>query len=395
MKKEDTNILPEKTGVYIFKNKEEVLYVGKATNIRKRVKSYFVVKERKAMELVKRAENVDYITTDSVIEALIKEAELIKKHRPSYNIKENDDRSFLYLVTTKEEYPRVLLKRGREIELMIGKKEIRNVFGPFVYASEIRSALKIVRKIFPYSTHAKAEIKKGKLCFYSQIGLCPGVCGGNIEKNKYLDNIKNIEYFFKGKKKKIIKELEKEMRKASKDERYEDADELKRKINALNFIVDTVISQKKESIYTTEEIRIEGYDISNISGKFAVGAMVVFQNNIPDKKEYRLFKIKREETPDDVGMMKEVIERRLNNNWKLPDIMLIDGGLGQVNAVKRVLLRRKIRSKVIGIAKGKDRKKEEVIGVIPKTTSKEVLLNVQGEAHRFAINYHRKLRSII
>ncbi len=391
MKKKDTDKLPDKTGVYVFISKEGVLYVGKAVGIKKRVRSYFASKDEKALRVVKEAEKVDYIITDTVIEALIKEAEFIKKYRPPYNIKENDDRSFLYLVITSDEYPRVLLKRGKELE-NIKKKEVRSTFGPFVYASEIRSALKIVRKIFPYSTHNKTEISKGKLCFYSQIGLCPGVCGGKIEKSKYLDNIKNIEKFFKGKKKQMIKDLEREMKKAAKEERYEEAEEIKRKINALKFIVDTVIAKKKEN--PSKNIRIEGYDISNISGIFPVGAMVVFENNIPEKKEYRLFKVKKE-GPDDVGMIKEVIERRFNNNWQLPDVMLVDGGVGQVNAVKRVLAKRKLDIIVIGIAKGKDRKKEEVIGTIPKSTNKETLLKVQSEAHRFAIRYHRKLRKII
>ncbi len=395
MKKDVVNNLPEKTGVYIFKKKKEILYVGKAVNIKRRVKSYFTLKDNKTIKIVEEAETLDYIITETVIEALIKEADLIKKHKPPYNIKENDDRSFLYLVITNDEYPRVLLKRKKEIELMQKKKETKSVFGPFVYASEIRSALKIIRKIFPYSTHTKTEIKKGKLCFYSQIGLCPGVCGKKMTREKYLENIKNIERFFKGKKKQIIVDLEKKMKKAAKEERFEEASDLKKKINSLMFIIDTIVAQQREVASDGKEIRIEGYDISNISGSFAVGSMVVFNSNVPDKKEYRLFKIKKEEGPDDVGMMKEVIERRLKNKWTLPDVILVDGGVGQVNAVKRILFRKKLNIIVIGIAKGRDRKKEEVIGVIPFDIKKDTLLKVQSEAHRFAINYHRKLRKII
>jgi excinuclease ABC subunit C len=391
--KEKLNKLPLTSGVYLFKDKEKkVLYVGKATNLKKRVQSYFVLtKNSKNIQITKKSETIDFIETETVIEALIKEAEIIKKYRPPYNIKENDDRSFLYVLITKEEYPRVLLKRGKEIK----KDEKGKVFGPFVYSSEIRSALKIIRKIFPYSTHTKKEINTKKPCFYYQINLCPGVCVGSISKEEYKKNIKNIEMFFEGKKKKIISFLKKQMEEESKAMKFEMAEELRKKINSLLYIQDVAILKKKENNFQKKKkdlFRIEGYDISNISGEFSVGSMVVFDDERPLKSEYRLFKIKNVSGPNDTEMLKEVVRRRLKNKWELPKLIVVDGGKGQVSAVKSVLKEEKIKIDVLGIAKGKDRKKEEVIGELNPLIKKETLLLVQDEAHRFAINYHRKIR---
>lgn len=383
--KEQIKDIPETPGVYLFKKKGNVVYIGKAGNLRRRAQSYFSSKEERAVKIAENVEKIEVIETDTIIEALIKEAELIKRYRPKLNIKENDDRSFLYVVVTKDEYPRVLLVRERELK----KENVKKAYGPFVFASEIREALKIIRKIFPYSTHKKNEIGKGKFCFYYQINLCPGNCGKKIDKKEYLKNIKKIEYFFEGKRKRIISILEKEMKKESELLNFEKAKEIKRKIDALKFIQDTALIKKKEK---ETDFRIEGYDISHTSGSLSVGAMVVFEKGLPKKEDYRLFKIKTIIEQDDTGMIKEVLKRRFKNNWSLPDLILIDGGKGQVSAVKEILSEEGLVISTIGIAKGKDRKKEEVFGKIPKETSKETLLRVQGEAHRFAINYHRKLR---
>lgn len=380
--------IPASSGVYIFKNKEgDIIYIGKATNLNRRVKSYFVGKDIKSRKIKEEVTDIDYEITETNIEALIREADLIKKYKPSYNIKENDDRSFLYVGITKDEYPIIEIIRGKDLK----KEKNRSVFGPFVYSSEIRSALKIIRRIFPYSTHKKERINTGRPCFYYQINICPGTCVGEISKSEYLENIKNIELFFKGGKKKIITKLKKEMKEASKELKFEKAKELKRKIDALTYIQETALIGKKRND-SDNYIRIEGYDISNISGNFSVGSMVVFKGNIPYKKDYRLFKIRSVIGPNDTEMIKEVIERRFNNDWIIPHLIIVDGGVGQVNTVKNVLSEKGLNIPVIGIAKGKDRKKEELVG--DKTEiNKETLLKVQGEAHRFAINYHKKLRN--
>ncbi len=384
---EKINSFPRSSGVYLFSNKERgVIYVGKAANLQRRVKSYYTGRrDKKTKKIAQEAENVEFITTETVIEALVEEARLIKKHDPWYNVKEKDDRSFLYIVITKEEYPRVLLQRDRERQ----RSNERSVFGPFIYSKEIRRALRIIRKIFPFSVHTEKEIEKGSPCFYYQMGLCPGTCAGKIKREEYLKEIRNIELFLKGKKKRVITALKKEMEKASSDLRFEEAGNIKRKLDALSYIQDTaLITSKKEG----EGIRIEGYDISNISGRFAVGAMVVFSGEKPCKSEYRLFKIREVVGPDDTGMMKEMIRRRMRNDWPLPSFILIDGGAGQVSAVKKVLSEEGIKIPVAGIAKGKERRYDKVVGKVPSGISKELLIKVRDEAHRFALSYHRKLR---
>ncbi len=380
--------IKESPGVYLFKNKKkEVLYVGKANNLKRRVKSYLNSKDIKSKTIIEKAHYIETQKTDTIIEALIKEAELIKKYSPPFNIKENDNRSFLYVVITKEEYPRVLLRRSREIEL----EKLRSVFGPFVFSSEVKEALKIIRKIFPYSIHPSNIKRKERGCLDYQIGICPGTCIGEVTKREYLKNIKNIEMFLQGKKKRIISSLKREMENLSKKTEYEKAKEIKRKINALKFIEETALLKKREKSHAKER-RIEGYDISNICGSFAVGVMVVFNNSNPLKKEYRVFKIKGKKEPDDTGMLKEVIERRFNNDWEKPLLIVVDGGKGQIFAVNKILKKKKIDISVVGVAKGRERKKEEIIGDVPKNISKEIIIRVQREAHRFAIKNHRRVR---
>jgi len=387
----------------------EIIYVGKAGNLRRRVASYF---ERpydyRIQKMVSEIRKIDYQKTDTALEALILEAELIKKYQPPYNVLEKDDKSFLYVEITREKFPRVLLVRGKS--LASGKR-----FGPFVYGGSIREALRILRKIFPYSTHTVSQIsnlsakggsasggksqKLGKPCFDYQIGLCPGICVGAISVEDYRKNIRNLTLIFEGKKKRILKNLEKDMKAASKKLEFEKAAELRGKVFALTHIQDIALIKEQELVTSNKELvtRIEGYDISNISGTSAVGSMVVFKGDKPDKSEYRKFKIRTIHQPDDVGMLKEVLRRRFSRfpksgGWPLPDLILIDGGLGQVNAARQVLGKAGLKILVIGIAKGPTRKKNEFVGAIPKGFSAATLIKVRDEAHRFAISYHRKLR---
>ncbi len=379
--------LPEKPGVYIFKNEDGgIIYIGKAGKLKKRVKSYFLSSaDPKAKRMIEDVAEIDYRVTETVIEALILEAKLIKKHEPFYNIKQKDDKSFLYVVITDEKYPRVVLKRGRE------KKEGRAVFGPFVSSSAIRQALRILRKIFPYNTHTEKQLKRMKRpCFYYQIGLCPGACAGDLNEREYMEDIKNIERFFQGKKKEVIESLKERMEKASEDRNFEKAQKLKKQINSINHIHDTALITPPE--LEGERMRLEGYDISNMGGKMAAGSMVVFRGDRPEKSEYKKFKIKKVKKTDDIAMLKEVLERRFKNNWKLPDLILVDGGKAQVNIVKDVLSENGLEIPVVGLAKGEKRNKNELIGDKPKIVKKKTLIKLRDEAHRFAINYHKKLR---
>lgn len=410
--------LPSAPGVYLMKNKGgEIIYVGKAGNLKRRVSSYFLrPHDRRIETLVSEIAAIEHQETDSALEALILEARLIKQYEPKYNIKDKDDKSFLYVEITRDEFPRVLLARG-------GKKGVSDArggryprFGPFVSASSIRAALSIIRKIFPWSDHPSPvgygvashptnllgfnPNRLGRPCFNYQIGLCPGTCVGAITKKDYAKIIARLKLFFRGEKKKIIRDLEKEMRERSAAEEFEKSEMLKRKIFALQHIQDIALigenettSSRDNAFDAAEDTRIEGYDISNISGAAAVGAMVVFVNNKPVKSEYRLFNIKTIVKPNDTGMMKEVLERRLRNTWPLPHLILVDGGVGQITVARGACRKAGARIPIVGLAKGKSRKDNRFIGVVPDFTDEITLLRVRDEAHRFSRAHHTRLRS--
>ena len=406
--------IPKTPGVYLMKDaRGALLYIGKAANLYRRVSSYFIrphlrqgyggqAHDERIQKLVRQIKKIEYRRTDTAIEALILEAELIKKHSPPFNVKERDDKSFLYIEVTGEEFPRVLLVRGKN-------KPNGKRFGPFTSASSVRQALRILRRIFPFAIHSAPDVSSSKplrACFDYQVGLCPGTCINAISKQEYRKNISNLKLFFQNKKLRIIRSFKREMSVASKRLEFERAEHIKRRLFALQHIQDVaLITDERLATDDNKRItRIEGYDISNISGTSATGSMVVFVNGKPARSEYRKFKIKTIEGANDVGMLKEVMTRRLRHapqagtrlsggqEWVLPDLILVDGGAAQVRTVREVLRNAGVRVPVIGIAKGPERKRNDVVGLIPKSTSKEVLIRVRDEAHRFAVRYHTVVR---
>lgn len=413
----DYKKLPDSPGVYLMHGADgRVLYVGKAGNLRRRVSSYFERPHDVRIEtLVRKIARIDFKKTDTALEALILEAELIKKFTPPYNVREKDDKSFLYIETTKEKFPRVLLVRGQS-NMRDMKHGARGGaggrWGPFTSASNVREALRILRRIFPWSTHDPERVGTfARPCFDCEIGLCPGTCVGAISREDYLKNIEHLKLFLDGKKKRVLGALAKEMNAASKKMEFEKAEKLRRRIFALQHIRDTALIADSEVVAghgngAEQSYRIEGYDISNISGTAAVGSMVVFENGEPNKDEYRKFKIRTIFQPNDVGMLTEMLERRFKraaaggkrneagerHSWRLPDLVLIDGGIAQANAAKKVLMRAGLRIPILGIAKGPERKRNDILGAIPKWTDKKTLIKVRNEAHRFAIGYHKSLR---
>lgn len=410
---------PDTAGVYLFKKGKEILYIGKATSLRNRVRSYFSAdlintRGQFIVDMVGKAEKVDYLKTDSVLEALILEANLIKKHQPKYNTKEKDDRSYNYVIITKEDFPRVLLIRGKEIQNkdeLKGGLKVKYKFGPYPNGSAIKEGLKIIRKIFPYRDKCVAyeslpiqKAVKARLCFNRQIGLCPGICAGEISKTDYAETIRNIKLFFEGRKKVIQKNLERQMKEYAKNHEFEKAGKTKRTLFALSHIQDVSLIKKSE-----EEIignlssdlailRMEAYDIAHISGTNMVGAMVVMENSELKKSDYRKFKIKSVDSPNDTAALKEILERRLKHKeWHLPNIVLYDGGIAQRNIVEEVLktiLGNNHRIKIVGVVKNEKHKPCRIIGeeAVIKKYKKEIFL-LNSEAHRFAIGFHRKLRN--
>lgn len=423
-------VLPDAPGVYLYYDSMgELLYVGKATSLKRRVGSYFSkAHERRIEEMVLQIARIDYIQTPTVIEALVLEANKIKALRPKYNILQRDDKTFLYLVVTNETFPRPLLMRGRELQHMgvnpfqttltgVAKKKFLRVFGPYTSSRSLKMALDLIRHVIPWSD-CEPPVVTGRTrgCFNSQIGKCPGVCSGKITASAYKRYIRQLIYFFEGKKLRIERELEREMKQSAKELRFEDATILRRRLGALQHIQDVALLSREDHDlpFSQEEVgdkihlegRIEAYDISNISGTSAVGSMVVFEDGVPAKDKYRKFKIKTVNGPNDVAMLDEVIRRRLKRAeqypkaWPLPEVMVIDGGKPQVNRVQAILDELGVSVPIVGLAKGFDRKQDRMVLdrnndelVRIATRGKELFQKARDEAHRFAVSYHRTVRA--
>ena len=409
--------LPDVPGVYLMKDGEgNVLYVGKATSLLRRVSSYFQkAHDARIGEMVSKIRKIDYIEKPTVIEALILEANLIKYHWPPYNIREKDNKSFLYLVITKEEFPRPLLIRGHELDER-SNKEFKAVFGPYTSPRSLRAALDLLRKVFAW-TSCTPGMKRP--CFYYHLKQCPGVCIGVADKQAYQKTIRDLIRFFQGKKDGILKDYKKQMKVASKARHYEAAAAYRNKIYFLEHIQDIAILKKEDppSLARSELRgaghpdyiqegeasvnlfgRVEGYDISTIQGTSTVASMVVFEHGAPAKSEYRKFRI-RTPRADDLAALRETVTRRFRNSWRHPDLLLIDGGIGQVKTVTAVVHELGLGIPVVGIAKGPERKRNDLI-CDPRHLDlcrlceqyKDLLIQVRDEAHRFAITYHRKVR---
>jgi excinuclease UvrABC nuclease subunit len=393
--------LPDSPGVYFFLGKnKKVLYIGKATSLKNRVNSYFVnnLKENRSTlieNMVSDATSIDYTVTDSVLEALILESNLIRTHKPYYNTKSKDDKSYNHLIITNEEWPRVLVVRGRDLTEKYTPDEIKHEFGPFTSGTLFREALKIVRKLFkfydtrnPIGTQT-TKIERGKLDFNRQIGLYPDP----EHRDEYLKTIRHVKLFFEGKKTKIITELEKEMNNCAKKELFEAAHIIKKKIFALKHIEDiALVRDDYKTNYDKDSFRVEAYDIAHLAGKDMVGAMVVVENSEPNKAEYRKFKIKTLDQANDPAALKEVLRRRFTHNeWKYPDLLVVDGNIIQKNAAEAVLKELNLTIPVVAVVKDDKHKATGILGN-PQLTKKykfDILL-ANAESHRFAIGFFRK-----
>lgn len=449
---------PTYPGVYIFRRGSTPLYVGKALNLKKRLASYFARAEGqtpKVKRMLDEATSLKFIRTASEIEALLKEAELIKKWHPKYNILMRDDKNYFYVAITRETYPRIFVThqpykdehkfRNPNIEIR-GKSKIKNskhvskfvlrtssfqYIGPFTDGGALYTTLKLLRRIFPYCTCKGAHTRP---CLASQIGKCLGICclrpdafelrriGVRAQKKlkiQYRKNVSHIQEILRGKKSRLESALARHMKSAVRKEQYEEAALLRDQIFGLETVFEhrsalrapqerypwpMVESALQYALNIKRPIRrIEGYDISNISGTEATGSMIVFMNGIADKKEYRKFKIKSVSGSNDVAMHQEVIRRRFNHpEWTLPDIIVIDGGKPQLNAVLKVIHSLfpnpypLIPPFVTALAK-----REEILfrvnGSAIRLKQREPSLlhlfqRVRDESHRFARAYHHSLR---
>lgn len=419
--------LSDGPGVYQFINKaDEIIYIGKAINLRKRVASYTFASllGTRTKKMVSQIDHVETIETDSEFDALLLEAKLIRSTMPKYNVIWRDDKHPLYIKISSETYPKISTSRKES-------EQSATYFGPFMSSKTVKQTLRFLREVVPFCT----EKSIGKRpCFNAHIGLC-NPCPNEIEqlpsserpkqKQLYVSNIKLLKRILNGKSNLVIRELTKQMKMYSLKENYRSAARIKKQLDKLYYLTKPRIAiaeylknpnlasdiRNAEStrLASTLEIekltRIEGYDISNTMGTSATGSMVVFVDAVPDKSKYRRFKIKGKSTPDDYAMMQEVLTRRLKHaDWSYPDLYLIDGGVGQVSAVLEVFERHNVKTPVVGLAK---RLEELIIPTVDKSGNlafKKVRLKngspelsliqrIRDEAHRFAKAYHVKMRS--
>ena len=494
---EELKKLPGKPGVYLMHDADDtIIYVGKAISLKNRVRQYFQTSRNKGPKIERMVTHIarfEYIVTDSELEALVLECNLIKEHRPKYNTMLKDDKAYPYIkVTVNEDFPRILFSHQM-------KKDKAKYFGPYTSAGAVKDTIELLRKLYDIRSCNKSlpkEIGKDRPCLYYHIHQCKAPCQGYISKEEYGEQIKKAISFLNGNYNDMIKELTGKMTEAAEEMRFEQAAEYRDLIDSVRRIgeeeqksevlltfmkqfysgtpfipreimiseeiaeqelmeeylsskrgqkvrirvpkkgskekmvelaernAQIVLDQDRERIKREEgrtvgavkEIarwlnlpsidRIEAYDISNISGFQSVGSMIVYEKGKPKRADYRKFKIKSVEGPNDYASMKEVLSRRFlrgiqedSGFERLPDLIMMDGGRGQVNIALEVLEEMDLAIPVCGMVKDDKHRTRGLyfrnveIPIDRNSEGFKLITRVQDEAHRFAIEYHRLLRS--
>lgn len=399
--------LPDQPGVYLFKQGRKVLYVGKATSLRDRVRSYFdndliVTRGPRIVDMVTKATSVAFEATPTVLEALVREAALIQKYAPKANALGKDDSSFLYVVITKEPLPRVLTERGKRIDFQrkrVADTTYTDCYGPFPSGTQLKQALRLIQRIFPFFDTLKPVGENGKhhsahLEFNRQIKKYPKVS----DAISYRQTIRYVRLLLSGRGKMLRKSLERDMREAVRLERFEEAAERKRELFALNHVQDVSLIRSEHRDLSTGSgqfaSRIEAYDTAHLSGTNAIGVMVVVEYGVPIKKEYRTFNIKGVKKNDDIGSLKEVLTRRLGHpEWLYPSVIIVDGGKSQKKAGEAVLAEVGVEIPVVAVVKDERHRPREVIGAVRAHISEADAVLANAEAHRFSLARHRRARS--
>lgn len=383
--------------------------------------------------MVKKARYISWQPLESELQALLTEAELINIHQPPFNVLLKDDKSPIYILITKEDWPRVLRVRKKDLQKKIYQGDR---FGPFQSGYKVNEVLKIARRIFPWCNAPRPkDMTKIKRCFYRHLDLCPGVCTHDISQEDYLAIIKELKLFLRGQKNSVLRNLKNLMKESAQEQKFELAAFYRDRIKMVEEITQASVRLKQDfflpTLYQAEQnregllylskilhdylaipqdyplTRIEGYDVSNTSGQNAVVSMVVSINGQPDPSEYKYFNIRNLNTPDDFAMMAQALNRRTNHlEWGRPDLILIDGGKGQVRAVlKEVRTKLEWQSiPIIGLAKDPDRlvvptKIEgnhidwQIIKLKTDDPALHILQKLRDEAHRFGKKQHTRRRS--
>ena len=398
--------LPQAAGVYIFKDSAgRIIYIGKAKSLRKRVQSYFSrALDSKTQAMVERIAGVEYRLAPNEAQAQILEAALIKEKQPQYNIDLKDDKSFPWIRITNEMFPVVSIyrKKGKQ------KNDTSLYFGPYTSVKLLRQAVKLIRRVFGFRS---CRVMPDKPCLYYRMKLCPAPCIGKIGSAEYGEIIERIKMFLLSRYEALINNLSEKMKKESGVRNYEEAAKIRDQLNALSAIAagakiparagDRGLEELKDILKLDGlPLRIEAFDISNIGGREATGSMVSFYKAEEDKNNYRRFRIKTVSASNDYAMLGEIIRRRytglIKERLPFPDLILIDGGKGQLHAAKEVLDSLGLKISLISIAK-----KEEELYTLGKarplrlknnSAALRLIQHIRDESHRFAIKYHRFLR---
>lgn len=401
--KEKVKSFPDSPGVYLMKDKRgAILYLGKASSLRKRLGSYFQRPPTdKQQALLSRVTNIDYIQTTSSAQALLLENSLIKRYAPYYNAALKDDKSYPFVkISMKEDYPCLLIRRGK-------KEKGARYYGPYTNAKLLKMAIKTLRRIFPFRSCRRLPKKP---CLYFQLELCPGMCVRKISKAAYRENLRQLGLFLEGRHKQLLKQLQDMMQEASRKQLFEQAALLRDKINSLTEVIaqtkepkpeDIILELKKVLKLPRAPYRIEAFDISEIGGEGLSGSMVSFLGGWPDKNNYRKFRIKTVIGIDDYAMIRELLRRRYGAPRRkdmpaLPDLVMIDGGKGHLSCAQKELISLRLtKIPVISLAKRLETiytSQGEVLNLTRDSKVLHLLQRIRDEAHRFAISYHRKLR---
>lgn len=426
--------LPNKPGVYFHKDKTgAIIYVGKAAVLKNRVRQYFQQSRRrdpKTDALIAEIYDTDWITVESELDALFVEAEMVRRYMPRYNILLRDDKSSLYVrINYDDSYPSITFTR-RPLD------DKAKYFGPFFNGGEVKRALRYLRRVFPYSTHTGPLPKRA--CLQYHLGLCPGLEENKTSLTEYRSNLRKLMQFLRGEREKVIEKMQSDMQKAATKQEFEKAAEIRNQYYALRALAKQIVFSDKEfldiskdrglqglsDLLNLEKVprRIEGYDISHMQGTDNVASCVVFTNGLPDKANYRKFKM-RIPGNNDFAHMHEAITRRCSEKnikaWGLPDLFLIDGGKGQLAAATRARDEMGVARPMIGLAKREEEivvqmekslvdvsklelhKQQAIVNesedfimiLLPKSSDiVKLLQRVRDESHRFAVSYHSVLK---
>ena len=413
--KEKLKELPREPGVYFHKNRAgEVIYVGKAAVLKNRVRQYFQSPERKDAKtraLVAEIDDTDWIVVDTEMDALFLESEMIKRYMPKWNILLRDDKSVSYVrIDMKSEVPYVTMTRNPE-------DDGAEYYGPYYGKTAITRALRILRKIFPYYDRPYT----GRKTLNTDLGLTPGIETGKMTPRDYKHNLRRMISYLKGNRKRLVRDIEKLMYEAAAKGEYEKAAEYRNQFFGLKGLGTKIVFSDKEFLDISSDqalqelqgilgakkplVRIEGYDISHQSGTNVAGSMVCFINGTADRTKYKRFKLRRQQNNDPESML-EILTRRLRHleDWGRPDLIVLDGSVGQLSAVRAVCAEAGVP--VIGRDKSGDHSKNARVRIVllegeedyrmvelaPDSHIAKLIARIDDESHRFAIQYHTLLK---